>query len=492
MNNSNRFNLIDEPWIPIVGAADKASLRDIFTSCSLQSLGGNPVQKLALQKLLQAIAQAAWTPEDEQEWKNEGVAGMAKQCLSYLDKWHDRFYLYGKRPFLQIPAIVDAKVQSFGAVLPEISTGNTTVLTHGQVEQILDDAQKAVLLVQIMGFALGGKKTDNNVILSPGYQGKYNDKGKESNGRAGPAMSHLGLLHSMLVGSSVQETIWLNLFDKKQIGAKLIFTKGLGQAPWEDMPTGEACLIAKGLQESLMGRLVPLSRFVLLIEDGLHYSEGIQYLDHHDGMQDPTTTVDHSKKDAKVLWANPEKRPWRELTSLLNFLSQQKTSGFDCWQLHASIPRLTGAVDSFGVWSGGLRVSSNAGEQYATGQNDMVESRIWLETAVLNQTWFVVLQQEMDNLDKQSKKLYGCVLGYCTEMKVDGKGIVARATSEFWQECERDFPELLSFCGSSDLDVEKRVRWQKAKTAMMRRVYNRACSNSTARQMQAWAKFFPR
>ena len=491
MNHQNRFNLIDEKWIPIVGS-EKANLFDIFTDTSLRDFGGSPLQKIALQKLIQAIGQAAWTPENEDEWRKVGASGLSKYCLEYLKKWHDRFYLYGEKPFLQMPAIAKAKIQSFGAVLPEIATGNTTILTHGQVEQALDDSQKAVIVVQLMSLALGGKKVDNSVILSPEYTGKYNEKGNESNGLYGPGISHKGLLHSRIIGSSLQETVWLNLFDKKQIEKNTIFKQGLGQALWEDMPQGENCRVAKHLRESLMGRLVPISRFILLTEDGLHCSEGIKHPNYADGIQDPTVSVDNSKSKVKVLWVNPERRPWRELTSLLSFLSQQKVSGFDCWQLHAGIPRLTKTLSEFGIWSGGIRVSSNAGEQYLSGKDDMLESRIQLESAVLNETWFLTLQREMDELDKTSKKLYGCVLSYYNDMKVDGKDVAARATSLFWQECEREFPTLLSACGNSDHEINTRLLWKKICAAICRRIYNQLCANTTARQMQAWAKFLPR
>ena len=36
----NRFNLIDEPWIPVVGKG-KVGLRQIFVDESISALGGN-------------------------------------------------------------------------------------------------------------------------------------------------------------------------------------------------------------------------------------------------------------------------------------------------------------------------------------------------------------------------------------------------------------------------------------------------------------------
>ncbi|MCL5254743.1 MAG: type I-E CRISPR-associated protein Cse1/CasA, partial [Gammaproteobacteria bacterium] len=50
----NRFNLVDEPWIPVADYG-RVSLRQIFTNSDYRALGGNPVQKIALLKLLLAV-----------------------------------------------------------------------------------------------------------------------------------------------------------------------------------------------------------------------------------------------------------------------------------------------------------------------------------------------------------------------------------------------------------------------------------------------------
>ena len=79
----NRFNLVDEPWIPVAGRG-LVGLATIFSDQSLSALGGNPVQKIALTKLLLAIAQSAYTPTDDEDWKTIGTSGMAKKSLAYL------------------------------------------------------------------------------------------------------------------------------------------------------------------------------------------------------------------------------------------------------------------------------------------------------------------------------------------------------------------------------------------------------------------------
>ena len=146
-----------------------------------------------------------------------------------------------------------------------------------------------------MGFGLGGKKTDNSVVLSKGYA-----KGKSA--KPGPSVCHMGLLHSFLLGDSILETVWLNLLTRDIIADTRQWEEGIGTAPWEKMPEGEDCPTARALKASLMGRLVPLSRFCLLREDGLHYTEGIVHPDYQERMVDPSAAADKAKAKVKMLW----------------------------------------------------------------------------------------------------------------------------------------------------------------------------------------------
>lgn len=486
----NRFNLIDEPWIPVADHG-RVSLRDIFSRTEYRSLGGNPIQKIALLKLLLAIAQAAATPKDEAEWKSLGADGLAQRCLNYLEQWHDRFYLYGDKPFLQMSAIKEAKIQPYGAVLPEVSTGNTTVLSQVQVERKLDDGAKALLLLTLMGFALSGKKTDNSVILTEGYAGKKNAKGKPSTGKPGPSVAHMGMLHTFLIGSSIEESLWLNLFTLKQLEQMLIYPEGVGVAPWEVMPAGEDCDTAKQLQQSLMGRLLALCRFCLLTENGVHYSEGVAHLGYKDGVVDPSMAINYSGKEPKALWVDPGKRPWRELTALLGFIDQSGSQGFQSWQVNMGLERTRDVVDEFSIWSGGLRVSSNAGEQYASGSDDFVESQVRLASGILGQNWFVQLKQEMDALDGLAKNLYGRVQGFFKEQTVDGSKVAPQATQLFWQLCERDFQKLVDHCDQTDTDAQERQKLRQSFAGYVHQAYDKFCPRETARQLDAWAKCRP-
>ncbi len=496
----NRFNLIDEPWIPVADVG-RVSLNDIFSNPSLRGLGGNPVQKIALTKLLLAIAQAAATPQDNDEWKAMGWQGMADKCLSYLSKWHDRFYLYGDQPFLQMPAISSAEVKSLGVLSPEISTGNTTVLTQSQKEPNVSDADKAITIIVQMGFGLSGKKTDNSIVLTAGYRGKQNDKGKAASGKAGVSVGHMGLLHSFWLGDSVVHSVWLNLFTHDDISESVMFPT-LGVAPWENMPIGEDDEIARALKESLIGRLMPLGKFCLLAENGIHYTDGIAHAGYLEGKADPTASVDFSQKKPKALWVNPSKRPWRELTSLLQFIEQGKAGGFETPQLKQTLKRVSRSAEQFAIWSGGLRVSSNAGEQYASGTDDYVQSEVWLHSSLLGGIFLEQLKLEMAQLEAIQKQLWAAVVRYFRQLSdIDKSGsgkaqpFVAnqaeKATSSFWQLCERQSQALIDACDSTEEAKLQRLQLRKTFISYAAQIFDQLCPNNSARQMDAWAQARP-
>jgi CRISPR system Cascade subunit CasA len=489
MSIENRFSLIDEPWIPIADVG-RVSLKQIFSNPDYRALGGNPIQKIALTKLLLAIAQAACTPDDNFDWEELSTNDIAQSGLTYLAEHHDKFYLYGDHPFLQMPTISKAATQPIGAVLPEIATGNTTVLNGIQIERSLDDADKALLILQLMGFGLGGKKTDNSITLSAGYSGKSKDNGKGTTGKAGASLGFMGFLHSFLQGETLLQTLWLNLFSQDQIN-DLPYSAGLGIAPWEKMPEGENCETAKQLQNSLMGRLIPLSRFCLLNEIGLHYSEGIAHFDYKTGMVDPS--VAFSGKDKRVLWVNTEIKPWRSLTALLSFMEANNGS-FNCYYIRqgfermAKVPTAEIPMAKIGLWSGGLRVSSNAGEQYVSGSDDFVESLTFFNKEdAFKSDWYDKLKTEMAELDRFATIVYSATMSYFKSQKADGKSQAAAASNLFWQLCERKYQALVLECKSE----EKTKLLRKEFAHFASTAYNTYCPNNTARQLDAWAAHSP-
>ncbi|MDN5936548.1 MAG: type I-E CRISPR-associated protein Cse1/CasA, partial [Nitrosospira sp.] len=417
MTAENRFNLVDEPWIPVVDAG-RVSLKQLFSHSEYRAVGGNPVQKIALTKLLLAIAQAAYTPEDDDDWASIQPAGLAAKCLGYLDKWHDRFFLYGEKPFLQMPIldglIKDEKPKSFGpGFYPDVLSENSTILNQFQLERKLGDAEKAVFIITMMNLAFGGKRIHKNIPpLTPNYPGKT------VSAKSAPGVgNYVGYLHSYLIGDSVQETIWLNLLTFEKIRDIKIWTNGLGATPWEEMPSGEDCEISRQLKNSYMGCLLAMSRFVFLKDDGIFYIEGIQYPSHKDGWFEPSISLDHGGESIKALWLDVDKRPWRMLTSLLSFLNAGNQKGFECLQIRLGFQRVKLREKPIGVWSGGLKVRGSSGDQSVKQDDDFIESYVILPAPSLiigqDSDWFSQLSGEMNELNFLSEKfVYNTIIRY--------------------------------------------------------------------------------
>ena len=115
------------------------------------------------------------------------------------------------------------------------------------MEPHIDDAEKAMLLLEQLCFCMSGKKQDHSVVFSKGYE-------KKASAPSGPAAGSFGMLHSFLTGASILQTVWLNLLTAKEIAGNALWTEGVGVPPWEKMPEGEADAVSEKLKSSLMGR----------------------------------------------------------------------------------------------------------------------------------------------------------------------------------------------------------------------------------------------
>jgi len=507
----NRFNLVDEKWIPIANHG-LASLADVFTQPHFTALGGNPVQKIALTKLLLAIAQTAYTPADDEDWRRLGATGMAEKALSYLQAKKDCFWLYGAKPFLQMPkiksliddrknqglkkapkgvkaqeVITDSLPKPIGAGhIPDLPSENNTILNYLQVQQLESDAEKAVFLTTLMNFALGGKRVEKDL---PPFSEECISK--TDSAKAGPSIgNHWGYLHSFICCEKLVQSIWMNLLTEENLKKNAYWTKGLGKPPWESMPAGEICKTALSLKESYMGCLVGLCRFILLEGTGIYYVEGIQYPSHKNGWREPSISIAEKANGIELLWVDPNKRPWRFLTSLLTFFSGSTNSGYDCQQLRIGLNRAKFCgVKKLGLWSGGLKVRANAGDQSAKQDDDYVESEFFVEPAWLGEEWFLRLKAEMDIMDDMSSTVYKrTVIFYKIQKasKVHLKKQAQQATSLFWQLAERQFQNLINACGNKTSET---MRPEFAKIAL--KAYDTYCPKDTARQLDAWAASRP-
>ncbi|NNG35424.1 type I-E CRISPR-associated protein Cse1/CasA [Nakamurella aerolata] len=210
------FNLIDEPWIPVVtldGGAETVSLADLFRRApELRRIDGEiGTQSFALLRLCLAILQRAFDHyldegydpvpmvEDlREQWTDAAVPDI----VDYLAQHRDRFFLFHPTaPFFQVAGMTTDKgeVSSLNKIVAERPPFLATRSRRGL--RSIDPADAARWLVHVHAFDVSGIKT--------GVAGHPRAKGgkvyPEGVGWAG----QLGGLH--LVGANLKDTLLLNV-----------------------------------------------------------------------------------------------------------------------------------------------------------------------------------------------------------------------------------------------------------------------------------------
>ena len=209
---------------------------------------------------------------------------------------------------------------------------------------------------------------------------------------------------------------------------------------------------------------------------------------------EPSLLLDQSGKDIKVKYVNLDRKPWRELHAFLDFLSLSQRSGFESLGLQQGVSRMRDLGESLCVWTGGLKVSANSGDQSVKQADDFLESRVWLQGSDLGSTWLVNLKREMEGLEQLSKRLYASVREYYRELKATTKmseDQAARAGHVFWQLCERDFSELTAHCEANDADAAARQSLRRRFFGHVTSCFDQCAPRETARQLEAWARHQP-
>ncbi|KEY59796.1 type I-E CRISPR-associated protein Cse1/CasA [Serratia sp. DD3] len=514
----NRFNLIDEPWIPVADVG-RVSLKEIFSNSQLRALGGNPVQKIAITKLLLAIAQSAATPDDDDDWKHMGWQGMADKCLNYLEKWHDRFFLYGERPFLQMPAIktlIDrrasekillantkskileiessSKPKPIGAgYYPDIWAGNNTILFQTLSPQDINNQDLAMFIILIMNFSFGGKRVESNItnlsgkLLSAQYSAP-----------AGPSLGgFVGNLHCFGFTETLLESIWFNLFSTEQIAERVVWS-GVGHPPWEAMPEKESDVSSEKYSKTYMATLIALSRFALLQDGDIYYMDGIQYPKVADGWLETSLLINQSDAVPRPIYVNLDKKPWRDLSSWLSYSS---SNGVECVGLNWVKRRIKKESRVLTVWVGGIKVTSNSGDQSVKQRDEFIESYFDIHTDYLGNIETEQYKFEIAELSVATSYLKKSVERYFHQVgdpkptdvrkKTRAKDVSLIAEKRMWQLCERHSQQLIHACFSKGSNPEDLLSLRKTFATYAIQVFDKICPNDSARQMDAWAQARP-
>ena len=205
------YNLLDEGWIPVLltdGGVERLGICDVFLRANdIADLAGElPTQNMAIQRVLEAICYRVVPLEDKDDWKELWRQGLpTDEILAYLERWRDRFYLFGGRyPFMQGPDLQTSKgtVSGLEKLIADIPNGEPFfTVRHGRAVDCISPDEAALWLLHAQAYDPSGIRS--GLVDDPQSQG----------GRSyptGPAWC--GQTATVwLRGASLEETLMLNL-----------------------------------------------------------------------------------------------------------------------------------------------------------------------------------------------------------------------------------------------------------------------------------------
>ena len=458
------MNVVDSRWIPVTfadGTQRNVSLAEVFREgAGIADLAVRPHERIALMRLLVCVAQAALDgPEDEDGWP-EAAKQLPSAAAAYLEKWRDRFELFGEGPrFLQVRAKAMSEFEASKMLFHRASGNNSTLFDHeGGSTRRLTDAEFALALLcfQNMSASIGA-----------GYTGKA------------PCLDR-HFLQTWLIGDNLLATILANGVDRGM--AEKLFPAGFGRPVWESDTAFGGEHFQRNTTLSFLGRLTPVTRQVWLNENGLSFELAQPGISHpaFEEYREAAATITVSKKDTEerfLLRGDLNKRPWRDLQHIV----EARQGG----QSNRPLPLQRSEPAPFRrLWLGAL-ITDGKGKY-----EDTIEAVYDVPRELLWEARQSIYARGVEFAEAWRGRLGKAVAAYAGQLKTAPD--YARAERHFWNALDQRRPEL--FTVVSDVSVlngktfwEARVPWTQSVRRAAHEAYRFACPQETPRQIQAFA-----
>lgn len=487
------FNLVHDKWIPVEGQG-KHSLYEVFSNPLLQSIGGNPLQKMSVYKLLFLIAQHSCGLLTESELRKIGKEGIAEKCIEYVEKNSSLFELYGDKAFLQYPEIEHNDKIKYQTMyidyIPDLASDNDSLVKETQTKTSFSDADKALYLITLLSYALGGKRVTN----PKEYLSSAEQDDRRQNAKPSPSLSNgtKGYVQTILLGRSIIETVFLNFFTKEDLSLMNISNLESCLPPWEKMPTFESSDYNNAYKKSFTAWFMPMTRAVLFGGNNtLKYCEGLKYTEE---WHDPFLT--ESDKYGKKETVDVLKKPWNQIQALLAEVYCAEKSKSKCPAVSLHYIRAKESTDYFSIWTGGLGMDAHVGDQYVKNENDYLESCVTFSSDLLGEDFFSRYCSIIDKGNSCGVKLQKSIESYKRDLKLSSPGKKDKKTDsvtgcmfQFWYEMGKLSEKFVKTAEEDNEEMQTGLL--KKIYSIERNIYDDYCQHGTVRQLAAWAKNRP-
>ncbi len=468
------MNLITDPWIPVLfenGDAKPVGLEQLYRDAeTIRDLNVNPPQRIALMRLLLCITQAALDgPENEDDWKTCRER-IIPESLDYLSTRNDKFELYGDAPFLQVKALKETN----NAVIDKLDFGlaagnNATLFDHEAIHDGREhsDAWKTLMLLTYQCFSPGGK------IGQTEWAGSLSLP-KNGTSEHSPCLES-SPIHLILRGENLLQTIRLNLLTKRQVAE--LPNSSWGIPLWDRFPKNQTDESAVETVRSYLGRLVPLSRGILMEKEKRQMTlvNGLAYPKLPEGREPMLSVVmKGTGKQQRVGYVNLSlvRHIWRELGSLLCLRSTANGGGALSLK-NCSALDVNETVD---FWTGGL----------VADKGKILDTAEWNFTIPVSMLGDVEMKKYSDGVARAGAGEWGvksAVKSYSKNLKSESGGYSRKATVHYWSTLDSSYQMLVDIASDKDRNLND---WRALLQTAMEAAFEQACPHETPRQIKAF------
>lgn len=481
------MNLSTDPWIPVIladGRSNTMSLCEIFQKGNnVRDLAVRPHERIAIMRLLICIVQTALDGPTGLNDLKECRPKIVPAALEYLRRWHKAFELFGDgQRFLQIDLKKpDGKEDNVVSKLDlTLATGNNSTLfdNGGGSGRIFSPASLALMLLVFQCFSPGG-----TIGVA-----QWNNKQTAGKSCSAPCIVD-SMLHVFIRRDNLLDTIHQNLLTKDQVRDPALDVDIWGRPIWELMPRGPSDKSAiQNATQTYVGRLVPLSRGILLSDDcrTLILANGLTY----EPWREPTATVVVKIKDNQETRDNLpveiEKAVWRELHTLIVTAVDKNSNGGPL-----ALRNIFDAA-AFDLWAGGLAAKR-------AKLIDLSESVLHVPENMRHEAGKLLYERGVQLAERAAGRLVEAIKIYHQELRKDfdssgarslWKQIQRKASIQFWTDIELSVPQLLDAVAHPEklgLSTDWcKTDWGKSVWTSSCKAYECVCFHDTPRQMRAY------
>ena len=490
MNRSiESFNLVDEQWIPVIaheGNKRYISLKEIFLKGrEFSDLVVLPHERVSLMRFLICVTQASLNgPRDYEKWE-EAPSNISHAVEEYLDEWYESFDLFHKeKPFLQISELkaVNKNTTPVSKLALNLANGeNSALFDHNAMNdsRVRSFESLPLNILSYQNFCLGGTESS----------AQWKEKKSDRSGSDGPC-SGSSMLHTFIRCNNIFDSLYMNLCTKEDIKVRISW----GKPVWELMPTSyEDTMSVKNATETYLGRLVPLTRCIKLLNTKrMVLGTGFKYTAFPSISQEPSATV-IKKNDSErmLLGAKKEKAIWRQLSAIMVMKAEHENGPIT----------LNNASEDENIDIHVAALIRTPGKQI---KEDITESVFNIPANMRTENGYAVYNNEVKFSEVKARKLASAIETWRKEIDPDWLNRVknsrdksklleqlrSKATSHFWTSVEKKLPllmRLIDSLGNAEKVEEARINWRKMIHRTAREAYELACGSKTPRQMRAFA-----